>query len=136
LMRDAAATMTRLAVLAAFRWRGTYCCSMRGYRMRQLLSISAIITTLAVAGCGQPAPGPQGPPGPAGAQGPQGPAGPPGPKGEPGPAPALRMVSGPENTVRCADDEALVSLVCATGPTEGTKCVVPGTTATVLCMRK
>jgi hypothetical protein len=104
--------------------------------MRQLLSISAIITTLAVAGCGQPTPGPQGPAGPAGAQGPQGPAGPPGPKGEPGPVQGLRMVTGPENTVRCADDEALVSLVCATGATDGSKCVVPGTTATVLCMRK
>ena len=106
------------------------------YPMRQLMSISAIITTLAVAGCGQPTPGPQGPAGPAGAQGPQGPAGPPGPKGEPGPVQGLRMVTGPENAVRCADDEALVSLVCATGRTDGTKCVVPGTTATVLCMRK
>jgi hypothetical protein len=46
------------------------------------------------------------------------------------------MVTGPENTVRCADDEALVSLVCATGAISGAKCVVPGTTATVLCMRK
>jgi hypothetical protein len=46
------------------------------------------------------------------------------------------MVTGPENTVRCADDEALVSLVCTTGATRGTSCVVPGTTATVLCMRK
>jgi hypothetical protein len=107
-----------------------------GYRMRLLLSIFAIITTLAVVGCGQPTPGPQGPPGPAGAQGPQGPAGPPGPKGEPGPVQGLRMVTGPENTVRCADDEALVSLVCTTGATRGTSCVVPGTTVTVLCMRK
>jgi CheY-like chemotaxis protein len=30
----------------------------------------------------------------------------------------------------------MVSLVCATGTISGTKCVVPGTTATVLCMRK
>lgn len=104
--------------------------------MQQLLSISAIGAALAVAGCGQPTPGPQGPPGPAGAQGPQGPAGPPGPKGEPGGMQGLRMVTGPENTVRCADGEAIVSLVCATGPTDGPKCVVPGTTATVLCMRK
>jgi hypothetical protein len=105
--------------------------------MRHLLSISAIITTLAVAGCGQPTPGPQGqagPPGPAGAQGPQGPAGPPGPKGDPGQG--LRVVTGPENDARCADGEALVSLVCATGATDGPKCVVPGTTATLLCMRK
>ena len=98
--------------------------------MRQLLSIFAIITTLAVAGCSQPTPGPQGPAGPAG---PQGPAGPPGPAG---PVPGLRMVTGPENTVRCADGEAMVSLVCAVGATSGTKCVVPGTTATALCMRK
>ena len=104
--------------------------------MRQLLSISVIITTLALAACGQPTLGPQGPAGPAGAQGPQGPAGPPGPKGELGSIQGLRMVTGPENIVRCADDEALVSLVCATGSTSGTKCVVPGTTATVLCMRK
>ena len=112
--------------------------------MRQLLSISAIITTLAVAGCGQPAPGPQGPAGPAGAQGAQGPqgpagatgpAGPPGPKGEPGPAQALRMVTGTD-TVACAADEALVSLVCASGATDGTKCATPGTAATGLCMRK
>lgn len=113
--------------------------------MRQLLSISAIITTLAVAGCGQPTPGPQGqagppgpqgPAGPPGAQGQQGPAGPPGPKGEAGSAQGLRMVTGPENDVRCADGESLVSLVCATGATDGPKCVVPGTTATLLCMRK
>jgi hypothetical protein len=106
--------------------------------MRQLLSISAIITTLAVAGCGQPAPGTQGPAGPAGAQGaqgPQGPAGPAGPKGEPGPAQALRMVTGTD-TVACADDEALVSLVCASGATDGSKCATPGTAATGLCMRK
>jgi hypothetical protein len=109
--------------------------------MRQLLSISAIITTLAVAGCGQPAPGPQGPPGPQGtagpqgAQGPQGPAGPAGPKGEPGPAQALRMVTGTD-TVTCAENEALVSLVCASGATDGSKCATPGTAATGLCMRK
>ena len=128
--------------------------------MRQLLSISVLIMTLAVAGCGQPASqgpqgpagpggaegppgpaglagahGPQGPAGPAGAQGPQGPAGPPGPKGEPGPARALRVVTGTD-TVRCADDEALISLVCASGATDGTKCATPGTAATGLCMRK
>ena len=113
--------------------------------MGQLLNCFAVLTLLSVAGCGQPTPGPQGqagppgpqgPAGPAGAQGPQGPAGPPGPKGDPGSAQGLRMVSGPENTVRCADDEALVSLVCATGATDGPKCVIPGTTATLLCMRK
>jgi hypothetical protein len=68
--------------------------------------------------------GPQGPAGPPGAQGPQGPAGPPGaqgpqpgpagPKAEPGPAQAPRVVTGTD-TIRCADDEALISLVCASG---------------------
>ena len=90
----------------------------------RLVSISVLIMTLAVAGCGQPASGPQGPagppgaqgpPGPAGppgAQGPQAPAGPPGPRGEPGSAQALRVVTGTD-TVRCADDEALISVgVC------------------------
>ena len=115
--------------------------------MRQFLNCCAILTMLTVGGCGQPVPGPQGPPGPAGvqgpagpagAQGPQGPAGPPGPtgpKGDPGPAPALRLVTGTD-TVRCGDDEALVSLVCASGATDGTKCATPGTAATGVCMRK
>jgi hypothetical protein len=40
------------------------------------------------------------------------------------------------DTVRCADDEALISLVCASGATDGTKCATPGTAATGLCMRK
>jgi hypothetical protein len=125
----------------------------------RLVSISVLFMTLAIAGCGQPASGPQGPAGPGGAegpqgpagppgaqgpqgpagppaaQGPQGPAGPPGPKGEPGSAQALRVVTGTD-TVRCADDEALISLVCASGATDGTKCATPGTAATGLCMRK
>jgi hypothetical protein len=79
--------------------------------------------------------GPQGPAGPPGAQGPSGPAGPPGPKAEPGPAQALRVVTGTD-TVRCADDETLISLLCASGATDGTKCATPGTAATGLCMRK
>jgi Collagen triple helix repeat (20 copies) len=130
----------------------------KGLPMR-VVSISVLIMTLAVAGCGQPASGPQGPAGPGGAegpqgpagppgaqgpqgpagspgaQGPQGPAGPPGTKGEPGFAQALRVVTGTD-TVRCADDEALISLVCASGATDGTKCATPGTAATGLCMRK
>jgi hypothetical protein len=53
--------------------------------MRQLIKISAVLTTLAVAGCGQPTPGPQGPAGPTGVQGPAGPAGSAGPAGPPGP---------------------------------------------------
>ena len=134
--------------------------------MRQLLNCLAILLMmLAVGGCGQPAPGPQGPAGPAGAQGPQGPAGPAGAQGPQGPAgqagaqgpqgasgppgptgptgakgdiasaPPLRLVTGTD-TVRCGDDEALVSLVCASGPTDGTKCATAGTAATGVCMRK
>jgi hypothetical protein len=121
--------------------------------MRQLVNCFAILTMLAVAGCGQPVPGPQGPAGPAGAQGPQGPAGPAGaqgpqgPAGSPGPAgpqgpkadagaaPSLRVVTGTD-TVRCGDDEALVSLVCASGAIDGTKCATPGTAVTGLCTRK
>jgi hypothetical protein len=84
--------------------------------MRHLLSISAFITMLAMTGTG-------------------GPAGPPGPKGDAGPAPPLRVVTGAE-TVRCADDELLVGLVCASGPTDGAKCATPGTAATGLCVRR
>ncbi len=125
--------------------------------MRKLLIVSVLMGALAVAGCGQPASGPQGPAGPGGkegpqgpagppgAQGPQGPAGPPGAQGPPGPAgppgpkaepgPALRVLTGTD-TVRCADDEALISLLCASGATDGTKCATPGTAATGVCMRK
>jgi hypothetical protein len=63
-----------------------------------------------------------------------GPAGPPGPKGDPSPA-LLRVVTGTD-TVRCGDDETLVSLVCANGTPDGMKCATPGTAATGLCMRK
>ena len=52
--------------------------------MRQLLTISAAIAIVMMAGC-SPAPGPQGPPGPAGEAGPPGPVGPAGPQGGPGP---------------------------------------------------
>jgi hypothetical protein len=106
--------------------------------MRQLSAFIIIISMLALAGCGQPTPGPQGP---AGAQGPQGPAGgpgpagPPGPKGDPGTASALRVVTGTD-TVRCGDNETLVSLVCASGATDGTKCATPGSAVTGLCIRK
>jgi hypothetical protein len=79
--------------------------------------------------------GPQGPAGPPRAQGPSGPAGPSGLKAEPGPAQALRAVTGTD-TVRCADDETLISLLCASGATDGTKCATLGTAATGVCMRK
>lgn len=127
--------------------------------MRMLVNCFSILTLLVVAGCGQPAPGPQGPAGaqgpagpigvqgaqgpagPTGVQGaqgpagPAGPAGPPGPKGDPGPAPIMRLVTGTD-TVRCGDDEVLVSLLCASGATDGTKCAVPAAAATGVCMRK
>ena len=162
--------------------------------MRQLLTISAAIAIVMMAGC-SPAPGPQGPPGPAGeagppgpvgpagpqgAQGPQGPvgpqgsvgerggAGPPGPpgaigpqgpqgeagaqgpagpsgergppgpagpKGDPGPPPTFRVVTGTD-TVGCAAGEILAGFVCASGATDGAKCVTPGTPATGLCVRQ
>lgn len=133
--------------------------------MQRLLRFFVIVMMLAVAGCGQPTPGPAGPQGPAGAvgaqgpqgpagsagaqgpqgpagtagaqgpQGPAGPAGPPGPKGDAGQAAALRVVTG-TGTVRCGDDEALVSLVCANGAPDGAKCATPETAATGLCMRR
>jgi len=48
-------------------------------------------------------------------------------------APPLRLVTGTD-TVRCGDDETMVSLVCASGATDG--CATPGTAATGVCMRK
>jgi hypothetical protein len=127
--------------------------------MQRLLGFLAIIMMIAVAGCGQPTPGPagaQGPAGPAGAQGPQGPAGaagaqgpqgpagpagaqgpqgPAGSKGDPGSAPALRVVTG-TGSIQCGGDEALVSLLCASGAPDGNKCATADTAATGLCMRK
>ena len=115
--------------------------------MRQLVNCFAILTLLAVAGCGKPEPGPQGPAGaqgpqgaagvqgPQGPAGPSGPAGPQGPKGDAGSASSLRVVTGTD-TVSCGNDEALVSLVCASGAIDGTKCATPGTAAIGLCMRK
>ena len=58
-----------------------------------------------------------------------------GPKGDPGPSPPFRVVTGTD-AARCADDEILVSLVCASGATDGAKCATPGTAATALCVRK
>jgi hypothetical protein len=127
--------------LTALNWRVQAIADCRGFPMRQFLTLVALLTMLALAGCGQPTPGPpgpQGPAGPAGAQGPPGPAGPagtPGPKGDPGPAAALRAVTG-TGTVRCGDDETLVSLVCASGAPDGAKCASADTAATGLCMRK
>jgi hypothetical protein len=53
--------------------------------MRHILSVCTIIFALGVAGCSQPAPGPQGPSGPPGPAGPPGPVGPAGLQGSQGP---------------------------------------------------
>jgi hypothetical protein len=53
--------------------------------MRQILSVCAMITALSVAGCSEPAPGPQGPAGSPGPTGPAGAVGPAGPQGSQGP---------------------------------------------------
>src|SRR5262249_6084080 len=66
--------------------------------------------------------GPQGQAGPPGEKGAKGDQGPPGAKGDQGPpglagsagSAGLRIVSG-EGTVRCNDDEALVSVGCSAG---------------------
>lgn len=124
--------------------------------MRKLLSMSVVAAALMVAGCNE---GKMGPPGPVGPQGPQGvigpigrqgpvgergnvgpagaegPPGPPGPKGDSGPAAAFHIVTGTDS-VRCSDDEVLVSLVCERGAPDGAKCATSGTTATGLCIRK
>ena len=79
--------------------------------------------------------GTQGPAGPAGERGPPGPAGPPGPKGDGGSAPTFRVVTG-TGSVSCADNEQLVSLLCASGATNGAKCAAPDVAATGLCVPK
>jgi hypothetical protein len=72
-------------------------------------------------------------PGPQGPAGPPVPAGPPGPKGDPGPATTFRVVTG-TGSVRCGDDELLVSFVCASGATDGAKCAASDAAATGLCV--
>ncbi len=79
--------------------------------------------------------GERGPPGPQGAAGPAGPPGPAGPKGDPGPPPNVRVVTG-SDTVNCMAGEILAGFVCASGATDGAKCVTPGTAATGLCVRQ
>jgi hypothetical protein len=124
--------------------------------MRTFLSLLPIVLALNLAGCGEAKVGPPGPPGPPGPQGPTGPvgrAGPPGdrgdpgaagavgpqgpagPKGDPGSGIAIRVVTGTDK-IDCAEGEVLVSLVCASGATDGTKCATAGTSATGLCMHK
>jgi hypothetical protein len=78
--------------------------------------------------------GERGEPGPQGPSGPPGPAGPAGPPGEPNLAGAYRIVTGTE-AVTCNENEALVSLLCSSGPLDGSKCQT-GATATGLCVRR
>ena len=75
------------------------------------------------------------PPGPQGAAGPAGPPGPAGPKGDTSPPPIYRVVTGTD-TVNCMAGEILAGFVCASGATDGAKCVTPGTPATGLCVRQ
>ena len=114
--------------------------------MRNWSSVLVVAMAFALAACGDPKPGPQGPqgttgpPGPQGPAGEQGPAGPAGPKGDAGPpgprgdaaAPPVRAVSGTE-TVACEPTEVLVSIVCESGAPNGAKCHGD---AIGLCVRK
>ena len=115
--------------------------------MRLMTSIIILSGTLALGGCdqfkgpkgdpgSQGVAGPAGPKGESGQQGPQGPQGLQGPKGDPGaPAPAsFRVVTG-DSGVTCADNEVLVSLICANGSPVGAKCSASDQ-ATGLCVRK
>ena len=109
--------------------------------MRLVTSIIILSGTLALGGCDQfkgpkGDPGAQGVAGPAGAKGESGPQGLQGPKGDPGaPAPAsVRVVTG-DGGVNCADNEVLVSLLCANGAPVGSKCLASDQ-ATGLCVRK
>jgi hypothetical protein len=112
--------------------------------------ISVALLGVLVAGCSGPQ-GPQGEQGKAGAEGPQGvagaagpkgdsgspgPMGLPGPKGDAGPpgSTAFRIVTG-AGTLACDANEALVSIVCATGAPNGAQCS-DQSTATGLCVRK
>lgn len=115
--------------------------------MRLITATMILSGALALGGCdqfkgpkgdpgSQGVPGPAGPKGEPGAQGPQGPQGAQGPKGDPG-APAtanFRVVTG-DGSVACADNEVLVSLICANGTPVGAKCSASDQ-ATGLCVRK
>jgi hypothetical protein len=95
---------------------------------------AAALVCLLLAGCDRE-PAPAGPKGATGAQGPAGPAGQAGPQGPAAPpVPGLRMVTG-VGTVSCGDGEVLVSLMCAAGAPNGSKCGAR-VAATGLCMRK
>jgi Collagen triple helix repeat (20 copies) len=91
----------------------------------------AMVLAVALASCGKPTPGPEGPkgetgpkgdPGSQGAAGPTGPQGPPGRQGEPGPAGAssqFRLVralckSALDCTITCRDDEIVINAFCGT----------------------
>jgi hypothetical protein len=98
--------------------------------MRKSAALVVFTFTVCLSACSQGQQGPkgeQGPPGPQGAKGDQGPPGPPGP--------AFRVVTG-TGSVRCADNEVLVSLICARGGTAGERSAVPVAAATGLCVSK
>lgn len=94
--------------------------------MRASYFLLAVALAVSLTGCGKGPngdPGPAGPPGPQGSagrpgpQGPAGPAGPVGPRGEQGPpSPSVRVVRSDclngDCTVRCRDDEVLVTAYC------------------------
>jgi len=106
--------------------------------MRNSAALMVFTFTLFLSACGQGQQGPkgeQGPPGPQGAKGEQGPPGPPGPRGDAPAGQAIRVVTG-TGSVRCADNEVLVSLICARGGTAGDHCTVSNAAATGLCVSK
>lgn len=90
--------------------------------------ILAVVLSIAIAGCGQPTPGPQGPKGdtgakgdtgPQGQNGPVGPPGPQGPPGTPGASSQFRLVRSPctsatECMITCRDDEVVITAYCGT----------------------
>jgi hypothetical protein len=106
--------------------------------MRKSAAVVVFTFTVFLSACSQGQQGPkgdQGHPGPQGPKGDQGPPGPAGPAGQSGAGPAFRVVTG-TGSVRCADNEVLVSLICARGGTAGERCSVPVAAATGLCVSK
>jgi hypothetical protein len=103
--------------------------------MRKSAALMVFTFTVLLSACGQGQQGPkgeQGLPGPPGAKGDQGP---PGPPGDSGARPGFRVVTG-TGSVSCADNEVLVSLICARGGTAGKRCTASDAAATGLCVRK
>jgi hypothetical protein len=103
--------------------------------MRRSTALMVFTFTVFLNACGQGQQGPKGEQGPPGPQGAKGDQGPPGPPGDPGAGPAFRIVTG-TGSASCADNEVLVSLICARGGTAGKRCTVSDAAATGLCVRK